>query len=137
MSYVMSDALQTAVFGALTGDAALMALVDGAIYDALPSGTVPVLYVTLGNEKVRDRSDFAIRAALHEFSVVVTSDQPGFLPAKAAAARVAEILDGADLSLSRGRLVRLDFVKANARPRGRKREVETWFRAFLEDVVQA
>lgn len=133
MSYVLSGALQTAVYGALAGDAALINLVGDAIYDALPSGNVPQLCVMLGAERVRDRSDYETQAALHEFAVTVRSDAPGYLSAKAAAARVCEILDGADLALSRGRLIRLDFYKANARQRADRREVETWFRAFVED----
>ena len=137
MSYGLTDALQTAVYGALTGDAELMALVDGAIYDALPPGPVPQLYVALGAERVRDRSDFETQAAMHEFSVTVLSDEPGFLSAKAAAARISDVLDGADLTLSRGRLIRLDFYKANARLRANRREVETWFRAFVEDAATA
>ena len=45
MSYAVSGALQAAVFAALSGDAALAALVGSAIYDAVPAGTVPDLYV--------------------------------------------------------------------------------------------
>lgn len=135
MSYTLSDVLQTAVFGALSQDAELTALVNGAIYDALPSGGIPQLYITLGTERVRDRSDYETRAALHEFAIIVVSDAPGFLTAKQAATRVSEILDNGDLSLSRGRLVRLDFHKANARLRDNRREVEIWFRAFVEDTV--
>lgn len=137
MSYVLSDTLQAAVYEALSGDAALMALVNDAVFDALPPGEVPPLYVALGAERVRDRSDYETPAALHEFAVTIRSDEPGYQGAKRAAARISEILDGADLSLNRGRLVRMDFYKANARQRAERREVEVWFRAFVEDVATA
>lgn len=134
MSYTLSDVLQTAIFEALSQDGELVGLVGGAIYDALPPGAVPQLYVTLGAERVYDRSDIQLRAALHEFAVTVISDEPGYLNAKRAATRISEILDDVDLTLARGRLVRLDFHKANARQRNERREVEIWFRAFVENT---
>ena len=137
MSYVLTGVLQSAVYAALSSDTALMALVDGAVFDALPPGRVPQLYVTLGAERVRDRSDYDTDAAMHEFAVTVMSDAPGYLSAKEAAARISEVLDGADLNLSRGRLIRLDFYKATARQRANRREVEIWFRAFVEDAATA
>ncbi|MBF9036031.1 DUF3168 domain-containing protein [Rhodobacterales bacterium HKCCE2091] len=137
MSYVMADALQRAVYTTMSADGMLMSLVDGAVYDALPKGPVPPIYVTLGAERVRDQSDISARGAIHDFVVTVQSDLPGFLAAKQAAARVSDILDGADLALDRGRLVRLDFLKAAARQRAQRREVEIWFRAFVEDVAAA
>ena len=50
MSYALSSALQGAVYQALLDDVALFALVGDAIYDALPTGVVPPLNVTLGPE---------------------------------------------------------------------------------------
>lgn len=137
MSYTLSDVLQVAVYGHLSGDAELGILTDNAIFDALPVGGVPQLYVTLGPETVTDKSDYEIRAALHEFAITVVTETPGFTTAKTVAARIAELLDGADLNLSAGHLVRLDFHKAKARPAGAKREVELWFRAFVEDTPPA
>ena len=57
MSYGMSAALQAAVFGALSDDAAINALSGGAVHDALPPGPMAPLYVVLGPERVRDASD--------------------------------------------------------------------------------
>lgn len=135
MSYLLSGALQTAVYQALTADATLMGLVGGAVYDALPAGAVPELYVMLGAERVRDRSDYEVQAALHEFAITILSDEAGYLGAKEAAARVSEVLNRAQLTLTRGRLVQLDFYKANARQRANRREVELWFRAVVEDAA--
>ena len=60
MSYGVAAALQQAVFERLRGDAALEALVGDAIYDAVPNGAVPPLYVTLGPEDARARDDATV-----------------------------------------------------------------------------
>ena len=57
MSYGVSSALQAAVYQALVGDPALSGLVGTAIFDALPTGTLPSLYISLGPEIARDKSD--------------------------------------------------------------------------------
>lgn len=133
MTYALTDALQMAVFGALDQDATLSALVGGCIHDAPPEGAIPPLYVTLGPERVRARSDQSTPAAIHDFAVSVISDQPGFLQAKMAASRISDLLDHVELPLSRGRLVRMQFYRAEAKQRRDRREIEIWFRAFVED----
>ena len=133
MSYGMSAALQQAVYGALVANGPVNSLSGGAIYDALPSGPVPSLYVSLGPERARDRSDQTGNGALHEFPVTVVSDTAGFTGAKALAAAVSDALVDADLTLSRGRLVGLWFVRARARIVDTRREVEVWFRARVDD----
>ncbi len=57
MSYGVSAALQEAVYQQLQGDAVLAGLVGTDIFDAAPAGAVPSIYVSLGPEDVRDRSD--------------------------------------------------------------------------------
>jgi hypothetical protein len=136
MSYGMGAALQAAVYAALQGDAALAALAGGRIYDAAPAGAIEGLHVTLGPEEVRDRSDGSGAGALHEFTVSVVSDAPGFAGAKAAAAAVSDVLSGqAALPLARGRLVWLHFLRARARltDRGARRRIDLRFRARVED----
>ncbi|WP_430448288.1 DUF3168 domain-containing protein [Rhodophyticola sp.] len=135
MSYGMTAALQTAVYAALAGDAVLDGLVGGAIYDALPPGPVPPIYVSLGPERVRDRSDKTGDGALHDFSVTVFSEQAGFQTAKEVAARVSDILDRAELTLARGRLSGLLFTRARARRTTGGREIEIWFRAHVDDAA--
>lgn len=132
MSYGSAMALQEAVYGALTADATVMSLSGGAIYDAIPPGNVPDLHVTLGAERVRRRADKTGPGALHEFSIVVMSDAAGFATAKALSVAVSDALDGADLSLSRGHLVRLDFWRAQARRTATARQIELWFRARID-----
>lgn len=135
MSYGMGDALQAAVFAALQGDGALGALVGSAIYDAPPQGVQAGLYVTLGPEDVRARSDKTGAGARHDFTVSVVTDGAGFIAAKATAAAVSDVLDGANLALARGRLVAMNFLRARARlvSRGAQRQIELRFRALVED----
>ena len=132
MSYGSAAALQEAVFAALTGDAEVAALSGGAIHDALPPGPVPPLYVALGPERVRDASDGTGTGAVHLFPVTVVSEGAGFGSAKALAAAISDALDGAALSLARGRLVSLAFQRARARRVDGVREIELWFRARVD-----
>lgn len=135
MSYGMSSALQAAVYGRLTGDAELTALVGSSVFDALPSGTLPSLYVVLGSEDVRDASDQTGGGALHEFTVTVVTESAGFATAKTAAAAVSDALVDADLTLSRGTLVSLNFYKAKAARvgTGDVRQINLIFRARVAD----
>ena len=57
MTYALAAGFQTAVYQHLLADAGVQAAVGAAIYDALPTGTLPNLYVTLGAEEALDRSD--------------------------------------------------------------------------------
>lgn len=134
MSYGVSAALQGAVYQRLTGDAALTALVGSAIYDALPSGTLPDLYVSLGPEEARDRSDKTGAGALHLFTISVVSAAAGFQAAKDAAAAVSDALVDAPLSLTRGTLVSLQFDRARAqRLTDGTRRIDLRFRARVDD----
>lgn len=135
MSYGMTAALQQAVFAALSADAQVGALSGGAIFDALPPGPVPDLYVSLGPERARDRSDKTGRGAVHDFAVTVICDAAGFSAAKALAGAVSDCLRDADLTLSRGHLVSLNFLRARARRVSAGREIEVWFRAYLDDEI--
>ena len=136
MSYGITAVLQAAVYQRLISDAALTALAGGAIYDAVPPGPLPDLYVTLGPEDVRDRSDGTGAGALHRFTVSVVTGAAGFQAAKAAAAAISDALTGADLSLARGRLVAIWFHRARARREGagNMRRIDLTFRARVDDT---
>lgn len=136
MSYGVSGALQSAVYQRLLGDAALGAIVGNAIYDAVPAGTVPATYVTLGEEDVVDRSDKDVGGALHTFIISIVCDGSGFATAKAAAGAVSDALLTPMPALSRGRLVGLWFLKAQARRvgTGTQRRIDLRFRARTEDI---
>lgn len=135
MSYGVSAALQAAVYQRLVSDGPLTALVGGAVYDVLPPGPVPLLYVVLGPEEVRDRSDVTGHGAAHDFVVSVVGDAGGFQAAKAAAGAISDALVDADLVLGRGRLVSLQFLRAAARQAGKgaQRRIDLRFRARVED----
>lgn len=137
MSYGMAAALQEALYQRLAGDDGLAALVGAAIFDAVPSGTPPGTFVLIGPEEVRERSDRTGGGAEHRLVVSVVTDAQGFLVAKQAAARVSDVLDGADLALARGRLVGLWFDRAEARQleQGTVRRIDLRFRARVEDDI--
>ena len=134
MSYAMSFALQEALYRCLTADTHLNALVGNHIYDALPAGTPPDLYVILGAEKVRDASDADGDGAVHEVSVSILTERAGFADAKRAAVAVCDAL-GVPLDLSRGRLLSLRFHKARAGRVGSagRRRIDLTFNARLSD----
>lgn len=132
MSYAATAALQEAVYTALTMDSALVTLTAGAIYDALPPGPVPSIYVSLGPERVKDASDVLGDGSVHDFPITVVSDGAGFHTAKTIAAAISDALTGADLPLSRGSLTALNFLRARARRVEDRREIEVWFRAMID-----
>ncbi|QUJ77405.1 DUF3168 domain-containing protein [Sulfitobacter albidus] len=135
MSYAYSAALQTAIFGALSADAALSQEVGDAIYDAVPSGTLPDIYVRLGSESVRDASDASGAGSAHQVTVSVITTAPGFASAKRAAGAVSDALHEADLTLDAGRLVSLRFERATARriDGASARQIDLRFRARISD----
>lgn len=135
MSYGAAAALQAAIYERLASDAALGALVGGAIHDAVPKGRAPDLYVTLGPEEVRERGDISGAGAEHRVTVSVISEAAGFLAAKQAAGAVSDALDGAALGLARGRLVALNFLRARAirTGAGQRRRIDLTFRARVDD----
>ena len=134
MSYGGGLALQRAVFGVLEGDTALGALVGSAIYEAPPAGAVPDLWVTLGGERVRDRSSVDGAGAQHDLTVSVICGGRGYARAKQAAEAISDALDGARPALDRGRLTDMHFVRARAVRRGETRRIDLVFRAFWDEA---
>lgn len=135
MSYAVALSLQTAVYGALANDATLQTMLNGAVYDAIPSGNPPDLYVSLGPETASDASDKTGHGAWHRFAITVHSSAPGFAEAKTVAGAICDRLVDADLALQRGRLVALNFERANATrtDSANGRQIELRFKARVED----
>ena len=133
MSYALSPALQRAIFARLKADPTLIGLTGGTIFDSYPAGEVPPLYVALGPERVRDRSDKTGYAAQHDLTISVVTREPGFAIAKDVAAAVSDALVDAALPLSRGHLVGLRFLRANAARTGTNdtRRIDLIFRALV------
>ncbi|HEU0220836.1 MAG TPA: DUF3168 domain-containing protein [Paracoccaceae bacterium] len=140
MTYALAWPLQEAVFAALQAHAGVTAIVGTRIYDAAPhAANVPDPledYVTLGEELVRPFNTADGIGGTHDFAVTVHSGRDGFQRSKALAGAICDALIDAPLALSRGRLVALRFVQAQAL-RGRapeRRRVVLRFRAVIEDA---
>ena len=138
MTYALSQGLQAAIYQRLTSYPPLRALVGPDVYDQVPPGLLPTLYVALGPEVVRDRSDATGRGSEHDVAVSVVTDGAGFSAAKAAAAAVSDALLGPTLALTRGRLVWLRFLRAQAarKGNGETRQIDLTFRARVEDDAE-
>lgn len=135
MSYAMSEALQVAIFETLSANAAVTALVGGAIYDAMPAGTIPETYVVFGDEEVRDMSDVTGAGAVHNVVISVVTTQAGFRKGKALAAAISDAVNDAALTLTRGRCVGISFSKARAvrAGKGGQRRIDLTFRARVAE----
>lgn len=130
MSYGVAAALQAAIYARLVAE-----LPGVAVHDALPAGAGLGSFVILGPEEVLDASDATGGGAEHRFVVSVVSDAAGFLQAKEIAVAVSDALVDAPLSLARGRLVGLRFLKAQAKrvDQGQARRIDLRFAARVED----
>ncbi len=135
MSYVQGLALQAAVYDRLTATQPLTDLVGTAVFDSLPPGALPPLYVVLGAEKVRDASDAGGNGSVHDFTISIVTTQAGFSNAKQAAAAVSAALLQTPLALDRGRVLGLRFHAASAVRVGtaETRRIDLTFRARLSD----
>lgn len=131
MSYKAAEALQSAVFARLS---TFPALAGVSIVDAMPPGTAPGSFVLIGPEQALDQSDKSGGGVEHRFEVAVISDATGFLTAKAIAAAVSDALVDASLTLTTGRLVSIQFLRAVARrlDAGANRRIDLSFRARIE-----
>ena len=134
MSYAVSSALQRALYQRLASDPGVTALAGGAIFDKVPAGIPPATYVSLGPEDVRQLSDVSGGGAEHRLLVSVVTSEAGFQVAKDLAGAISDALDGAPLTLTRGRLVGLRFLRARAirTQRGDTRRIDLSFRARVE-----
>lgn len=139
MTYALAQPLQAALYQRLSSDPVLLALTGGHVYDQLPTGPVPSLYLTLGPEVARDRSDKTGRGSEHDLTLSIVAAATGFSAAKTAAAAASDALLGEPLMLARGRVVGLSFLRAQARPRGQgeTRQIDLTFRARVEDDPDA
>jgi hypothetical protein len=131
MSYAAAAALQTAVFQRLSSAPALAGV---SVHDALPAGAGLGTFVLIGPEEARDRSDQTGSGADHRLTISVISDADGFLSAKMVASAVSDVLQDAPLTLTRGRLVNINFVRANAQrlEEGDTRRIDLTYAARIE-----
>ena len=133
MSVLLSGALQSAMYGRLTGDPVLAGIVGAHVYDAVPAGPVPDLYVLLGEEAVKDASDKSGSGAVHDLLISVMSTADSFLTLKQAATAIWSALESRDLVLTQGRIVGFWFASSNAkRSASGQRKIDLRFRARVE-----
>jgi hypothetical protein len=130
MSYGAAPALQQAIFQHLS---TVPALAGVAIYDAVPPNATGT-FVLIGPEEARDQSDKTGAGAEHQLVIGVITDATGFLSIKTIAADISDALIGAPLTLVRGTLVNLLFLRASARriEEGETRRIDLTFRARIE-----
>lgn len=135
MSYGPAQALQAAVYQVLSADAGVTARVGTAIYDEVPPGPVAGTLISLGEGETRDLSDQSGGIAEHRFVISVISDAEGFAQAQDVATAVSDALVDTAPVMSRGRVVSLRFMKAQARRvrAGQVRRIDLTFRAIVED----
>lgn len=141
MTYALSWPLQAALYEAIRGDAACVAAFGERVYDAAPpwdgDAAAEGLYLTLGDERVSDWSTASDSGARHLVTLTVHAPRRGFAEAKRAAAAVGEVVTGAALTPSRGRVVNARFAGARTRRAegDALREIEMRFSITLEDTV--
>ncbi|AEM40495.1 DUF3168 domain-containing protein [Ketogulonicigenium vulgare] len=124
-----SLALQQALYTRLT------AALDGVdIYDALPSGPVPALYVALGPEEVEDLSTHEGALTIHEVKISVIATGGGFGSAKTITTAITEAL-AAPLTLPSFTASPAQFLRASAKgtsASGAERRIDLFFRIRIE-----
>ncbi|WP_179379789.1 DUF3168 domain-containing protein [Jannaschia marina] len=135
MSYATGRSLQAAIYAHLSMDTGVTSAVADAIYDDVPEHA-PDLFVALGPETTRGVSDSAGSGAIHQLRISVVTRREGYMAAKTAAVAVSDALQGADLTLDRGRLVSLRFVRAEAKRDKAEgtRRIDLTFRARTDDT---
>lgn len=104
-------ALRAAILARCAADPPLAALLGGAatIHDEPPAGAAPV-YAVFGEAEARDASTSTERAHEQDLAIRVWARPGSAASALAAAERIAELLDDADLALSGHRLIRLTMT---------------------------
>lgn len=131
------QALQAAVFAALSADAELLALLGGPhVYDGAPRNAAAP-YVHLGEINQRDWSTATEAGVEISFALVAWSRQPGRSEALLIADRVRALLHDAALPLEGFRLVNLRHLATetarDGKPEGRRAVVR--FRARVEAIA--
>lgn len=120
-----ANALQAAIFTALSEDAVLGGLIGpDAVFDRRMTGK-PMPYVVIGEILT---SEFGPETEEHRVTIEVWSDAAGRKQAQDIAARVKGLLDGAELALAGFALVNLMHRSTRT---GRERKT----RAFLAEMV--
>ena len=135
MSLGNSAALYRAIYDILANDAGVTAVIGTHIYDALPAGPLPEVFISLGAEVVSDRSDKTGRGSEHDFTISVITTQPGFLRAKDVATAIGHALLDQTPDFGGLSVVYLNFTRADARrdTDTQTRRIDLGFRARIDN----
>lgn len=136
-----SGAVQTAVYALLSGDSALVALVD-RIGDSVPEGSTvrKRVEVSVISEIPDRRLASSAGANARRLLVSVTSraedtqDRTGAKTVQGIDQRVTQLLDNATLTVTGWTFVSCDFVDATAQEDGPWRSITTDFEILVEDT---
>jgi hypothetical protein len=104
-------ALRAAILARCAEDAALAAMLGGtaAIYDEPPAAASPI-YAVFGEAEAKDVSTSTERGHEQELAIRIWARPGSAASALAAAERMAELLDEAELTLTGHRLIRLSMT---------------------------
>jgi hypothetical protein len=106
--------LRAAIRFACAVDPALAAIMDPAIHDEPPAGA-SILRASFGDVELRDLSSSTEAGHEQDVAILIWSPPAGAAAGLAAAARLAKILDGANLTLEGHRLVSLAVTEVGAK----------------------
>ena len=134
MSVDSSWELQKAIYGALTGDGALMAMITG-VHDHVPQETV-FPYVTIGEGTALDWRTGGVLGVEVTLMFHVWSRERGRREVKLIMTEIRRILDGANLTVPGHVLVwmRFSFSEATRDPDGLTYHGITKFHAVTHEV---
>ena len=134
MSGDSSWELQQAVYGALTGDSTLMAMITG-VHDHVPQETA-FPYVTMGESTTRDWRTGGVVGAEVTLVLHIWSRSRGRKQIKQIMSEIRRILEGATLTIAGHALVWLRFTssQANQDPDGLTYHGITTFRAVTHEI---
>ncbi len=141
MTYALAWPLQEGIFGAICADEVCADFFDHRVFDGPApfqgEAEVEGLFLTLGDEQVRDWSTGSESGAEHVVTLTVHAPRRSFGEAKQAAAAVSDALLTDPVILSRGRVVNARFTEARTRrlERDALRQIEMRFRFVVEDTV--
>ncbi|MGV2128121.1 DUF3168 domain-containing protein [Agrobacterium vitis] len=114
MTQDASHELQVAIVAALKASADVMALVDGRIYDRVPSdssGGVKFPYVSFGGTQDLPEQAECIDASDLTIQIDIWSRDPGYAEGRRIAKAVKATLNDEELSLSDNALVYFTFLR--------------------------
>jgi hypothetical protein len=140
MTYAMAWPLQEAIYTVLCDNAVCAQFFGHRVFDGpvpFPAEAEPEgLYLTIGDEQVRDWSTATDDGAEHVVLLTVHAPRRGFGDAKQAAAAVFQALIDGPYTISRGRIVNVRFLESRTRRQENDalREIEMRFRYVLEDT---